>query len=46
VVAEGPRQAAERLLADLRCGAGPGQITHASERWSQPVGGLSGFRER
>ena len=47
VVAEGARQAAERLLELLREGPGrPGRVTHVSDRWSQPRGGLSGFTER
>jgi acylphosphatase len=47
VVAEGPRAAAERLLGVLRDGSDrPGHVTHVTERWSPPQGGLSGFVER
>ena len=46
IVAEGPRAAAESLLALLRAGHPPGHVSHASERWSAAVGGLSGFQER
>ena len=46
VVAEGDRTAAERLLSLLRQGNPPGRVTHASERWSPALGGLSGFQER
>ncbi|GAB3275948.1 hypothetical protein GCM10027563_02880 [Parasphingorhabdus pacifica] len=46
VVAEGPRQACERLLAALRSGDTPGEIDHVAEQWADPKGGLSGFVER
>ena len=47
VVAEGPREAAEGLLAALREGPGrPGNVTAVTDRWSDAVGGLSGFSER
>lgn len=47
VVAEGPRAAVERLLAQLREGQGrPGRVTGVNERWSHPRGDLSGFVER
>lgn len=46
VVAEGPREACEALLAHLRGGATPGRVTGVTERWSDPRGGLSGFVER
>ena len=46
VVAEGERAAAAELLRLLREGKPPGRVTHASERWSAAVGGLSGFLER
>jgi acylphosphatase len=46
VVAEGPREACERLLAALRGGATPGHVTGVTERWSPARGGLSGFVEK
>ncbi len=46
VVAEGPRDACERLLAALRSGESPGRVEHVAELWSQPRGGLTGFVER
>jgi len=46
VVAEGPREACEALLAHLRGGRTPGRVTGVTERWSAPRGGLSGFVER
>ncbi|BEP16561.1 acylphosphatase [Acidothermaceae bacterium B102] len=52
VVAEGPRAAAEELLALLRTGTQdapggrPGAIRGAVERWDPARGGLDGFRER
>ena len=46
VVAEGPREACERLLAALRSDATPGQVEHVAELWSEPKGGLTGFVER
>lgn len=46
VVAEGPRDACERLLAVLRSGESPGRVEHVAELWSQPRGGLTGFVER
>ena len=45
VVAEGPRSAAERLLAALRGPGTPGRVSGVTERWSQ-AGQLSGFVER
>ena len=45
VVAEGPRDALEQLLA-LLCGDGsPGRVVGVTERWSK-AGGMSGFAER
>jgi acylphosphatase len=47
VVAEGEREAAERLLALLRDGSGrPGRVTSVVDRWGDARGGLSGFVER
>jgi acylphosphatase len=46
VVAEGPRESCERLLESLRSGGAPGTVDHVVERWSQPLGDLSGFVER
>jgi acylphosphatase len=47
VVAEGPREAAEQLLALLTGGSGrPGRVAGVTERWSDPRGDLAGFRER
>ncbi len=46
VVAEGPREACEKLLAALRSGETPGHVEHVAEQWSHPKGGLSGFVER
>jgi acylphosphatase len=52
VVAEGPRAAAEALLALLAAEATvtnparPGMVTGAVERWDAARGGLEGFQER
>lgn len=46
VVAEGSREACERLLAALRGGGAPGRVASVTERWSVARGGLSGFVER
>jgi acylphosphatase len=46
VVAEGPRDACEKLLAALRSGETPGHVDHVAEQWSEPKGGLTGFVER
>ena len=43
VVAEGPRQACEQLLALLP--SGPGRVDFVAERWGE-ARGESGFRER
>ena len=45
VVAEGPRDALERLLARLGAGHSPGRVIGVTERWSDPSG-ISGFAER
>ena len=49
VVAEGPRAAAERLLAlvsDPGNADRPGRVDGTVERWDVARGGLVGFRER
>ena len=46
VVAEGPREACERLLAALRGPGTPGRVTGVSELWGEPRGALTGFVER
>ncbi len=46
VVAEGPRDACERLLAALRSGEAPGQVETVAERFGNARGGLTGFVER
>ena len=45
VVAEGPREHAEALLAALRGPGAPGRVRLVVERWSEPAG-IDGFRER
>lgn len=46
VVAEGPRDACERLLGHLRSGATPGRVDSVVERWSSAGGTFTGFVER
>jgi acylphosphatase len=46
VVAEGPREACERLLAALRSGSTPGQVQRVTERFVDARGGVTGFVER
>lgn len=46
VVAEGPRPAAEALLALLRSGTTPGRVDLVVESWEPARGGLQGFAER
>ncbi len=46
VVAEGPREACERLLSALGSGAGPGRVTGLTERWGAAQGVPPGFAER
>ena len=46
VVAEGPREACERLLAALRSGGTPGRVEHVAEQWSAPKGNRTDFVER
>lgn len=45
VVAEGPRAACLQLLALLRGGRTPGDVTFVSESFTAARGGISGFRE-
>ena len=45
VVAEGPREACERLLTVLRSGSTPGHVKQVTERFDD-VRGVSGFIER
>ncbi|MFC4589703.1 acylphosphatase [Sphaerisporangium corydalis] len=46
VVAEGPREACEKLLSQLRGGDTPGRVDVVVERWSVVRGGFDGFVER
>jgi len=46
VVAEGSREACERLLAALQSDTTPGSVAHIGTRWSDPKGGYAGFSER
>lgn len=46
VVAEGPREACEALLAALSGPGAPGRVTYVGQRWSDPRGALMGFVER
>ncbi|WP_063050652.1 acylphosphatase [Nocardia arthritidis] len=46
VVAEGSRPACERLLAQLRSGDTPGQVSLVVESWEPARGDLTGFEER
>ncbi len=45
VVAEGPREALEQLLALLQGPGTPGRVTHVGSWWSEPRG-VEGFAER
>jgi acylphosphatase len=45
VVAEGPREALETLLALLRGDGTPGRVDHVAERWGD-ARGVEGFTER
>lgn len=46
VVAEGPRDACEKLLAQLSGPDTPGRVTGVTNRWAQSRGGVRGFVER
>lgn len=46
VVAEGSREACERLLAALRSGSAPGYVRQVTEQFSHARGGATGFVER
>jgi len=46
VVAQGPREGCERLLALLSGPGAPGRVTHVGSWWSDPQDGLTGFVER
>jgi acylphosphatase len=46
VVAEGPREACEKLLAALRSGSTPGYVLQVTERFDEARGGATGFVER
>jgi acylphosphatase len=46
VVAEGSREACERLLAALRSGSTPGQVEQVTERFTNARGGATSFVER
>ncbi|GHJ36283.1 acylphosphatase [Streptomyces sp. TS71-3] len=45
VVAEGPRDRAERLLEWLRGGDTPGRVDGVTEIWDTSRGGFEGFQE-
>ncbi|HET6816372.1 MAG TPA: acylphosphatase [Mycobacteriales bacterium] len=46
VVAEGPRDACERLLDLLGGGGSPGRVAGVTERWSEARGVAAGFAEK
>jgi acylphosphatase len=46
IVAEGPREACDRLLDVLRSGSAPGQVRTVAERFSDAGGGFTSFVER
>ncbi|MGW0180131.1 acylphosphatase [Nocardia sp. NPDC003345] len=46
VIAEGRRDAADRLLTLLRSGETPGRVDLVVESWEAPRGGFTGFAER
>jgi acylphosphatase len=46
VVAEGPRQLCQELLALLHGGSTPGRVRQVVSRWAAASGGLAGFTER
>jgi acylphosphatase len=43
VVAEGPRDAVESLLDDLRGAQSPGHVDGVDVTWSEPIGEVGGF---
>lgn len=46
VVANGPREAGEKLLELLRAGGTPGRVDNVVANWSEPTEQFSGFVER
>jgi acylphosphatase len=46
VVAEGPRQRCQDLLALLQGDGTPGRVRQVVSRWAAAAGGLAGFSER
>ncbi|MBP2703268.1 acylphosphatase [Microbispora sp. RL4-1S] len=46
VVAEGPRESCEKLLAALRGGDTPGEVEGVVERWSDAKRSMVGFVEK
>jgi acylphosphatase len=46
VVAEGPREEVEQLLAFLRTGQRPAFVTHVETRWPMPTGSFDRFEVR
>lgn len=46
VVADGPREAGEKLLALLNGGGTPGRVDKVVAEWSQPQERFAGFFER
>ncbi|HTZ44522.1 MAG TPA: acylphosphatase [Jatrophihabitans sp.] len=46
VIAQGPRRACEELAELLGSAGTPGAVEHVSTRYTEPRGGLTGFRER
>jgi acylphosphatase len=46
VVAQGPRDACERLLDLLEGGDTPGQVDKVIVDWSEPADAITGFTER
>ena len=46
VVAQGPREAGEKLLQLLEGGITPGRVDKVVADWSQPMEQIRGFSER
>ena len=46
VVAQGPREAGEKLLQLLEGGSAPGRVDKVVVDWSQPLEQIRGFNER